>query len=47
MKCLMELIQKLVIEFRAVKCEVEASYTDIMDSVHLAIALCKAQQSAD
>ena len=39
-KCLMELIQKLVIEFKAVKREVEASHTDIMDSVHLAIALC-------
>ena len=36
-KCPMELIQKLVIE---VKREVEASHTDIMDSVHLAIALC-------
>ena len=46
-KCLMELIQKLVIEFKAVKREVEASHTDIMDSVHLAIALCKAQQSTD
>ena len=31
-KQLMELIQKLIMEFRAVKLEVEASHLDIMDS---------------
>ena len=44
-KQLMELIQKLIIEFKAVKVEVEASHIDIMDSVHLAIALCKSEYS--
>ena len=39
-KELMELIQKLIVEFRAVKNEVEASHLDIMDSVHLAVAAC-------
>ena len=43
-RCLMELIQKLVLEFKAVKCEVEASHHDIMDSVQ---ALFKAEQSTD
>ena len=46
-KKLMELIQKLVSEFRGVRSEVEASHLDIMESVQLAIALCKAQQSSD
>lgn len=40
----MDLIQKLVTEFRAVKLEVEASHIDIMDSVQLAIAACTPTQ---
>ena len=46
-KQLMELIQKLIMEFRAVKLEVEASHLDIMDSVRLAIAVCKAEHSTE
>ena len=42
-KELMELIQKLIVEFRAVKLEVEASHLDVTDSVRLALALCKAE----
>ena len=44
-KQLMELIQKLIMEFRAVKLEVEASHLDIMDSVHLVIAACMQSRS--
>ena len=43
----MELIQKLITEFRAVKVEMEVSHVDIMDSVQLAIAICKAQYSTE
>ena len=43
----MELIQKLIMEFRAVKLEVEASHLDIMDSVRLAVAVCKAEHSTE
>lgn len=39
-KHLMELIQKLIMEFRAVRLEVEASHLDIMESVTLAVATC-------
>jgi len=44
-KELMELIQKLIMEFRAVKHEMEASHLDIMDTMQLAIAACKVQHS--
>lgn len=37
---LMELIQKLIIEFKAVKREVEASHLDIMDSMQVALTAC-------
>ena len=46
-KCLMELIQKLVLEFKAVKREVEASHVDLLESIQLAITLCKAEQSTE
>ena len=38
-------MEKLITEFQAVKHEMEASHTDIMDSVQLAIAACKVQHS--
>ena len=34
----MELIQKLIVEFRAVKHQVEASHIDIMESLSLMMA---------
>ena len=37
--------EELIIEFRAVKLEVEASHLDIMDSVRLAMAMCKVEHS--
>ena len=46
-KQLMELIQKLIMEFRAVKLEVEASHLDIMESVCLATAVFKAEHSTE
>lgn len=45
-KELKELIHKLIREFQAVKHEVEASHLDMMDSVQLAVAACKVQQSS-
>ena len=42
-KHLMELIEKLISEFRAVKLKVEASHIDMMESVQLAIGLCRLQ----
>ena len=47
-KELMELIQKLIGEFRAIKHEVESSHLDIMDSMqlHVAVAACKVQHSS-
>ena len=40
LKQLTELIQKLIIEFRAVKLEVEASYLDLMESVNVILGTC-------